>query len=137
MWRCSTRGRESSPAMRSTPGTMPHNLIVAKDGIVWYSGNQNGMIGRLDPASKDIKRFPLPDKALGDPHTLVFDPKGDIWFTVQAGECGGEAQHRDRTVSSREDARTRDHVRTVSRSTRRAGPGSMNSAPTESAPWTR
>ncbi len=67
------------------PGTHPHNLIVAGDGMIWYSGNQNGMIGRLDPSTGDITRHPIPDKTLGDPHTLVLDRKGDIWFTVQAG----------------------------------------------------
>ena len=33
-------------------GTGPHNLIVAGDGddaIVWYAGNRNAHIGRLDP----------------------------------------------------------------------------------------
>jgi len=31
------------------PGTFPHNCIVGRDGIVWYAGNRNGTIGRLDP----------------------------------------------------------------------------------------
>ncbi|HQW67912.1 MAG TPA: hypothetical protein PLJ23_12780, partial [Gemmatimonadales bacterium] len=31
------------------PGTNPHNLIIDRRGMVWYAGNRNGMIGRLDP----------------------------------------------------------------------------------------
>ena len=29
-------------------GSGPHNLIVGSDGIVWYAGNLNGLIGRYD-----------------------------------------------------------------------------------------
>jgi virginiamycin B lyase len=31
-------------------GSGPHNLIVGSDGIVWYAGNLNRLIGRYDPA---------------------------------------------------------------------------------------
>lgn len=71
------------------PGTMPHNCIVAKDGMVWYAGNRNAMIGRLDPRDGSLTRYPMPDPRAGDPHTLVFDSRGDIWFTVQAGNAVG------------------------------------------------
>lgn len=65
-------------------GTHPHNLIVDKQGQVWYAGNRNGMIGRLDGATGKIHRYPMPDQAVRDPHTLVFDKTGDnIWFTAQ------------------------------------------------------
>jgi virginiamycin B lyase len=32
-----------------------------------------------------MKTYPMPDPAAGDPHTLVFDGRGNIWFTVQQG----------------------------------------------------
>ena len=32
----------------------------------------------------------MPDPAARDPHTLVFDSKGDIWFTVQGGNFVGK-----------------------------------------------
>ena len=65
-------------------GTHPHNLIVDKQGTVWYAGNRNARIGRLDPASGAIKTFMMPDSTARDPHTLVFDDKGEnIWFTLQ------------------------------------------------------
>ena len=31
----------------------------------------------------------MPNPAAGDPHTLVFDQSGDIWFTVQSGNFVG------------------------------------------------
>jgi virginiamycin B lyase len=66
-------------------GTHPHNLIIARDGGVWYAGNRNARIVRLDPNTGATKVHPMPDPAAGDPHTLVFDGKGNIWFTVQGG----------------------------------------------------
>ena len=67
------------------PGTGPHNLIVDKQGFVWYAGNRNAHIGRLDPKDGKITKYPMPDSAVRDPHTLVFDSKGNIWFTAQGG----------------------------------------------------
>jgi hypothetical protein len=67
-------------------GTLPHNLIVDRKGMVWYAGNGNGHIGKLDPATGKIAKYPMPNPEARDPHTLIFDQKGDIWFTVQGGD---------------------------------------------------
>ncbi len=75
------------------PGTGPHNLIVAEDGsgsMVWYAGNLKSHIGRLDPDTGDIRKIMMPDDRARDPHTLVFDSAGDIWFTVQGGNFVGK-----------------------------------------------
>src|SRR5207302_856073 len=72
------------------PGTYPHNIIVDPQGNAWYSGNMNGMIGRIDGKTGAITRYPMPDPAAKDPHTQVFDRKGDIWFTVQQGNFVGK-----------------------------------------------
>lgn len=66
-------------------GAGPHNLIVDDKGIVWYAGNLVRNIGRLDPASGEIKTYPMPDSAARDPHTLIFAPGGQMFFTVQGG----------------------------------------------------
>jgi virginiamycin B lyase len=76
-------------------GTHPHNLIVDTQGMVWYAGNRNGIIGKLDPASGEITRYPMPDPALRDPHTLVFDRSGEnIWFTAQQSNYVGRLNTR-------------------------------------------
>lgn len=68
----------------------PHNLIVGKNGIVWYAGNLKGYIGRFDPGSGKFETFNMPDPAAKDPHTLVFDTgERNIWFTVQHGNFIG------------------------------------------------
>lgn len=74
------------------PGTGPHNLIVA-DGdsrrTIWYAGNLKSHIGKLNPDTGDIQKIEMPEAEARDPHTLVFDSKGDIWFTVQSGNFVG------------------------------------------------
>ncbi len=70
-------------------GTHPHNLIVDSRGV-WYAGNSNARIGKLDPETGKLTIFPMPDSAARDPHTLIFDKTGDIWFTVQGGNFVGK-----------------------------------------------
>jgi virginiamycin B lyase len=71
-------------------GTGPHNTIVAGDGKVWFTGNRVGSIGYYDQASGEITEIDMPDAAARDPHTMVFDRAGDIWFTVQGGNFFGK-----------------------------------------------
>ncbi len=79
-----------------TGGVRPHNLIVDPEGMVWYAGNaandgaEARHIGRLDPATGEIEKFMMPDERASDPHTLVWDANGDIWFTVQGGNFIGK-----------------------------------------------
>src|SRR5439155_21545013 len=47
-------------------------------------------IGRLDPKDGSIKQYPMPDPMVRDPHTMVFDKNGDIWFTAQGGNAVGK-----------------------------------------------
>jgi virginiamycin B lyase len=68
--------------------TYPHSNVVAPDGMVWISGNRNGTINRLDPTTGDIKVFKLPP-GVNDPHTMVFDGKGGMWFTSQQSHYVG------------------------------------------------
>lgn len=64
-------------------GTHPHNLIVGDDGMIWYSGNRNGRIVKLDPSTGKSTTYMMPHKELKDPHTLIQDKSGNIWFTAQ------------------------------------------------------
>jgi virginiamycin B lyase len=69
-------------------GARPHGLLVDRQGIVWYTGNGNGTIGRLDPASGKVTEYPTPSGG-GGPHTLVKADDGVIWFTLQSGDKVG------------------------------------------------
>lgn len=67
------------------PGHRPHGLLVDRHGMVWTSGNGNGTIGRLDPATGKVIEYPTPSGG-GGPHTLVIsDDQRTIWFTMQSG----------------------------------------------------
>ncbi len=69
-------------------GAQPHGLIVDERGTVWYTGNGNGTIGELDPATGRVREHRTPSGG-GGPHTLVLDPAGRIWFTGQRGDYVG------------------------------------------------
>ena len=71
------------------PGTNPHSCLVDAKGNVWYTGNRNGTLGRIDPESGEITRYKLPDSTVRDPHTMVFDKNGNVWFTAQQSNAVG------------------------------------------------
>ena len=58
----------------------PHSIVPDKMGFIWYLGNGNGTVGRLDPGSGTIEVFPTTSR---DPHTGVFHPNGKLYFTAQ------------------------------------------------------
>jgi virginiamycin B lyase len=43
----------------------------------------------MDPETGNLVRYPMPEKDAMDPHTLVFNNQGQIWFTVQWGNYIG------------------------------------------------
>lgn len=66
-------------------GHHPHGLLVDKRGIVWTTGNGNGTIGKLKPASRNSIEFTTPSGE-GGPHTVVISGNGEtLWFTMQSG----------------------------------------------------
>src|SRR4051812_5889890 len=60
-------------------GSRPHDVAPAPDGGVWYSGQGNGTLGYLDPATADTREVPLePGSA---PHGVIVGPDGAPWIT--------------------------------------------------------
>jgi virginiamycin B lyase len=60
-------------------GARPHDVAPAPDGGVWYTGQGNGTLGRLDPATGTVR-----DIALGRgsaPHGVIVGPDGSAWIT--------------------------------------------------------
>lgn len=74
------------------PGARPHGLLLDRNGQIWYTGNGNGTIGQLNPATGKVTEHKLPSG--GDPHTLVIDDQGVIWFTLQGGNRIGRLDTR-------------------------------------------
>lgn len=63
-----------------TKGGHPHDPAVGPDGALWFTEQMVSKLGRLDPATGEIKEFPLKGKNDG-PHGLVADREGNIWYT--------------------------------------------------------
>jgi virginiamycin B lyase len=60
-------------------GAHPHDVSPAPDGGVWYTGQQNGTLGELDPATGDVREIPLgPGSA---PHGVITGPDDAAWIT--------------------------------------------------------
>jgi len=70
-------------------GSNPHSVTPGDDGYIWVSGNGNATIIRLDPATEEMKIYPMPDPTARDPHTMVFDTDGIMWFSSQFGNMIG------------------------------------------------
>ena len=68
----------------------PQGVIVGPDGAPWFTdGGQNAIV-RVDPATKEVKAWPLPPERMPTVYlnTAAFDGKGRIWFTGQIGVYG-------------------------------------------------
>src|SRR5947199_4418384 len=60
-------------------GGYPHDIAVGADGIVWYTAQRDGKLGRLDPATGKVELTPLGRGAA--PHGVVIGPDGAPWVT--------------------------------------------------------
>jgi virginiamycin B lyase len=71
-----------------TPGSRPHDPLVARDGSIWYAGINASILGHFDPKTAQFGEYKL--KAKSGPHGLVDDKQGNIWFTAQQGHYIGK-----------------------------------------------
>ena len=60
-------------------GGYPHDVAVSADGIVWYTAQRDGKLGRLEPQSGTIDLIPLGEGAA--PHGVIIGPDGAPWVT--------------------------------------------------------
>jgi virginiamycin B lyase len=72
---------EVTPRVYPLPrgGGYPHDVAVSADGVVWYTAQRDGKLGRLDPASGKIDLVSLGDGAA--PHGVIVGPDGAPWVT--------------------------------------------------------
>ena len=57
----------------------PVNITAGPDGNLWFTEEQNSLIGRLNPVTGAVTEFPLPTNCY--PTDIVSDGANSIWFT--------------------------------------------------------
>ena len=70
------------PSMREYPvpaGSHPHDVAPAPDGSVWYTAQNAGALGCLDPATGATRHIPLGPGS--SPHGVIVGPDGAPWVT--------------------------------------------------------
>ena len=70
-------------------GSSPHGVILGDDGSAWLTdGGQNAIV-RVDPKTRAVKAWKLPeDSGYTNLNTAIFDKSGIHWFTGQTGIYG-------------------------------------------------
>lgn len=62
-----------------TLGQRARDPVEAPDGSIWWAGQWGNLIGRINPATGEMKEYPLPDNSM--PHSVTPDRAGNVWFT--------------------------------------------------------
>jgi virginiamycin B lyase len=60
-------------------GGYPHDVAVSANGIVWYTAQRDGKLGRLEPESGKVDLISLGEGAA--PHGVIIGPDGAPWVT--------------------------------------------------------
>jgi virginiamycin B lyase len=61
------------------PGAQPHDVAAAPDGTIWYTAQQHGALGILDPKTGKVEEIPLGQGS--SPHGVIVGPDGSAWIT--------------------------------------------------------
>ena len=74
------------------PTTQPHDVLLDKDGNVWYSDFGELFISKFDPKTLKLTEYPTTEFKPGAPVgnlSLEFDKEGKLWFdTMHQGAIG-------------------------------------------------
>ncbi|MFB4277577.1 hypothetical protein ACBJ59_19965 [Nonomuraea sp. MTCD27] len=60
-------------------GAGPHDVAPAQDGGVWFTAQNAGYLGLLDPGTREVTKVPLGDGSR--PHGVITGPGGHAWVT--------------------------------------------------------
>ena len=60
-------------------GSHPHDVAPAPDGSVWYTAQNTGELGRLDPETGETHHIPLGTGSA--PHGVIIGPDDAAWVT--------------------------------------------------------
>ena len=60
-------------------GSHPHDVAPAPDGIIWYTAQNSGALGKLDPTTGETHHIQLGSGSA--PHGVIVGPEGAPWIT--------------------------------------------------------
>lgn len=72
------------PFMLPHVDSRPRRLVATSDGKIWYGDYTRGMLGRVDPATREVQEWPLPGGARSFPYAMAVDDKDRVWV-VETG----------------------------------------------------
>src|SRR2546423_1322794 len=72
-------------------GGGPHDVAVGADGVVWYTAQRAGQLGRLDPATGKVELIPLGAGAA--PHGVIVGPDGKGRIGVSEWNAGNVSRY--------------------------------------------
>jgi virginiamycin B lyase len=80
-----------------TLGQRSRDPAQAADGTIWWAGQWANLIGRINPATGEMKEYPLPQSAM--PHTVTLDAKGNVWYTGNKNATVGYLDPRTEKIT--------------------------------------
>src|SRR6201997_3742897 len=78
-----TKAVKLFPLPKEFPNANLNTATFDRKGILWFTG-QNGVYGRVDPASGKVDAWKAP-KGVG-PYGITTTPNGDVWYASLAGD---------------------------------------------------
>jgi len=60
-------------------GAHPHDVAPGPDGVVWYTAQAQGALGRIDPKTGTVEQIRLGGDSA--PHGVIIGPDGAPWIT--------------------------------------------------------
>ena len=78
-----TRAVKLFPLPKNFPDANLNTATFDRKGILWFTG-QNGVYGRVDPATGKVDAWKAP-KGVG-PYGITTTPNGDVWYASLAGD---------------------------------------------------
>jgi virginiamycin B lyase len=90
--RVDPRTGEFKDWMMPDPKADPHGLTVDANGHVWWAETVGFHLGRLDPKTGSMVRYPMDStgQQKGRGHSPIMDSKQNVWFTVIGGDMIGK-----------------------------------------------
>jgi virginiamycin B lyase len=78
-----TKAVKLFPLPENFPNANLNTATFDRKGILWFTG-QNGVYGRVDPATGKVDAWKAP-KGVG-PYGITTTPNGDVWYASLAGD---------------------------------------------------